>query len=175
MRVQSRNKFYRGARNSFLMLWLAVSVLTLHSLGNQATASSSQFIAKDHIVIDLRSGVEWLRCSVGQQWSGTNCIGEIVKLNHKMVKQAIAQANEQIGGSWRLPSRAELEGLVCEDCPRPKIESVIFPQTPSEPFWSGEQNKWSPKHYWSVNFFTGHTYGRFLPFQDLAVRLVRDR
>jgi hypothetical protein len=26
-----------------------------------------------------------------------------------------------------------------------------------------------------VNFFTGNTYGRFFPYQELAVRLVRDR
>ena len=24
-----------------------------------------QFLARDHLIIDLRSGVEWMRCSVG--------------------------------------------------------------------------------------------------------------
>ncbi|MDC3311545.1 DUF1566 domain-containing protein [Alphaproteobacteria bacterium] len=138
-------------------------------------AKNSQFITKDHIVIDLASGVEWLRCSVGQRWNGSNCTGEIIKLNQELVEQAIEQANQQLGRNWRLPTRKELEGIVCHSCSPPKIDSTIFPDTPAEPFWTGEQNQHSPRHVWSVNFFTGHTYGRFMPFQDLVIRLVRDR
>ena len=140
-----------------------------------ASANNAQFITKDHIVIDLQSGVEWLRCSVGQRWDGAQCVGEIVKLNQEMSVQAIELANEQLGGNWRLPTREELENIVCQECSRPKIDASIFPNTPAEPFWTGEQNKYSPRHIWSVNFFTGHTYGRFMPFQDLVIRLVRDR
>ena len=92
-----------------------------------------------------------------------------------MAGQAIKLANEQLGGNWRLPTRKELENIVCHDCDRPKIDKSIFPNTPAEPFWTGEQNPYSPRHVWSVNFFTGHTYGRFMPFQDLVIRLVRDR
>jgi hypothetical protein len=155
----------------FILMGILCSILPITpTFGNNA-----QFIAKDHIVIDLRSGVEWLRCSVGQRWNGAQCVGDIVKLNQKMSLQAINLANEQLGGSWRLPTRKELENIVCHKCSRPKIDASIFPNTPAEPFWTGEQNKYSPRHVWSVNFFTGHTYGRFMPFQDLVIRLVRDR
>ena len=151
-------------------------ILTFFSAVNMPVlAKDAQFIAKEHIVIDLKSGVEWLRCSVGQRWNGAECIGEIVKLNQEMAGQAIKLANEQLGGNWRLPTRKELENIVCHDCDRPKIDKSIFPNTPAEPFWTGEQNQYSPRHIWSVNFFTGHTYGRFMPFQDLVIRLVRDR
>ena len=147
----------------------------LAAVNTPVVAKDAQFIAKEHIVIDLKSGVEWLRCSVGQRWNGTECIGEIVKLNQEMAVQAIKLANEQLGGNWRLPTRMELENIVCHVCDRPKIDKSIFPNTPAEPFWTGEQNQYSPRHVWSVNFFTGHTYGRFMPFQDLVIRLVRDR
>ena len=36
-------------------------------------------------------------------------------------------------------------------------------------------NTLAPRHVWSVNFFTGHSYARFFPNQQLAVRRVRDR
>lgn len=155
----------------FSLMGIMCSILTT----TLAFANNAQFIAKDHIVIDLQSGVEWLRCSVGQRWDGAQCVGEIVKLNQEMSVQAIELADEQLGGNWRLPTREELENIVCHECSPPKIDASIFPNTPAEPFWTGEQNKYSPRHVWSVNFFTGHTYGRFMPFQDLVIRLVRDR
>ena len=140
-----------------------------------STTQASEYIARDHVVIDLKFGIEWLRCTVGQVWDGTGCIGKLVKLNQEEIASAILQANEQLGGSWRLPTRDELEGLVCHECERPKISKKYFPQTSSEPYWTGEVNRFAKRHMWSVNFFTGHTYGRFFPYQQLAVRLVRDR
>ena len=41
-----------------------------------AGQTKGQFLVRDHLVIDLRSGVEWMRCSVGQQWNGTSCDGK---------------------------------------------------------------------------------------------------
>ena len=137
--------------------------------------ANGQFLAREHLVIDLRSGVEWMRCSVGLQWNGTRCDGKIIRLNHDDVAKAIVIANEQLGGNWRLPSREELEGLVCAACKTIKIDSESFPQTAPEPYWTGEVNGFAARHFWSVNFMTGHSYGRFFPYQQLAVRLVRTR
>lgn len=137
--------------------------------------ASTQFIMRDHIVIDIRSGVEWLRCSIGQTWDGNTCTGKIVKLNHDDINQAINLANEQLGGDWRLPSLAELEGIVCHDCEGVKIDEAAFPNTSAEPYWTNEQNPYATRHYYTVNFFTGYRYGRFFPYQELAVRLVQDR
>ena len=156
------------------MIWVASSLFS----PTKAVATgltNGQFLARDHLIIDLRSGVEWMRCSVGQQWNGTRCDGEIIRLNHDDVAKAIVIANEQLGGHWRLPSREELEGLVCAGCETIKIDSSIFPNTVPEPYWTGEVNGFATRHFWSVNFMTGHTYGRFFPQQELAVRLVRNR
>jgi hypothetical protein len=144
---------------------------------------AAQFMARDHLVIDLLHGVEWLRCSVGQTWNGTACAGKVLNLDHSEIEQAIEQANQQLGGSWRLPSREELLGLVCESCPQSKIDEVpkaridqeIFPATDPAPYWTGEKNRLSLRHFWAVNFYTGFSFGRFFPTQKLAVRLVRDR
>ena len=138
-------------------------------------SQSNQFYLKEHLVIDLFTSTEWMRCSVGQRWNGNTCIGKIINLNHEQMDEVLRIASDQLGSGWRLPTRKELESLVCKDCKIPKIDSKIFPNTEPVPYWTGERNKFAKKHFWSVNFYTGNTYGRFYPYQSLAVRLVRDR
>ena len=164
-------------KHSFIAL-----VLVLTSLCNVITpAQGSNFMARDHLVVDLRHGVDWLRCTVGQVWNGSTCTGETVRLDHEQIKEAIIQANKQLGEGWRLPTVDELEGLLCESCKKcdlcdyPMINAELFPRTEAEPYWTGQQNKLSRRNYFSVNFINGWTYGRFLPTRPLAVRLVRDR
>jgi len=142
---------------------------------NEVIVKSGHFIVRDHLVIDLQHGVEWMRCSVGQIWNGSDCEGVAVQLTQEDVAKAIVIANAQLGSGWRLPSRAELEGLVCKACAPVKIELDSFPNTLGEPYWTGEVNGFAPRHIWTVNFMTGHTYGRFFPTQQVLVRLVRDR
>ena len=139
------------------------------------TPTDGAYVIKDDKVIDLRSGVEWLRCSLGQQFDDGDCTGEVLRLTQYEVAEAIRIANRELGGIWRLPTRKELEFLVCKSCPAPKIDKSVFPGTVSEPYWTGQRNWISPKNLWSVNFMTGHSYGRFFPYQRLAVRLVRAR
>ena len=142
---------------------------------NEVIVKSGHFMVRDHLVIDLQHGVEWMRCSVGQIWNGTDCEGVAVQLTQDDVARAIVIANAQLGPGWRLPSRAELEGLVCKACAPVKIEQDSFPNTLAEPYWTGEVNSFASRHIWTVNFMTGHTYGRFFPTQEVLVRLVRDR
>ena len=172
-------------RNWLLAIGILVAVFAFQQTAKAETppqmviaplvAKSGQFLVRDHIVIDLQNAVEWMRCSVGQQWDGKTCAGEAVALNHDEIAKAIVIANEQVGPGWRLPSLAELEGLVCETCAPVKIELDSFPNTMAEPYWTGEVNSFASRHVWSVNFMTGHTYGRFFPTQRILVRLVRDR
>ena len=136
---------------------------------------ASEYIPRGYFVIDLKNKIEWMTCPVGMIWNKNNCYGVAKKYELKFLPDIINIANKQLEGSWRLPTRKELESLVCKDCKIPKIDSKIFPRTEPVPYWTGERNKFAKKHYWSVNFYTGNTYGRFYPYQSLAVRLVRDR
>ena len=97
--------------------------------------------------------------------------------SYDSIDEVIIQANSQLGGFWRLPTRKELENLVCMSCDKVKINDKFFPNTPYEPFWTGEKNNWSKTKgfYWSVNFFTGHTFGRFPGHIPNFVRLVSER
>ena len=62
---------------------------------NEVIVKAGHFMARDHLVVDLQHGVEWMRCSVGQIWNGTDCEGVAVRLTQKGVARAIVIANAQ--------------------------------------------------------------------------------
>ena len=151
-----------------VLLILTIKCTNLH-------AGDSRFVTKGHIVVDLERQIEWLRCSVGQRWNGSECSGNIVNLSLDMVPKALEIANEQLGSGWRLPSKEELKSILCKECPSPKIDKEIFPNTDNAPYWTGDQSIFNSKFHVSVNFHTGFSFNRFSPIKELAVRLVRDR
>ncbi len=156
--------------------YLALAMTICASLlFSNAYAEKNRFKLKEHIVIDTQLNIEWLRCSVGQRWNGSTCIGQIVNLSLETVPQAIKLAEEQLGGVWRLPTKKELKSLVCSNCPSPKINKDIFPNTDNAPYWTGDRSVFNKRFFVSVNFHTGFSFNRFLPLKELAIRLVRDR
>ena len=136
---------------------------------------ANNFISRGYYVIDLSQKLEWMTCTVGMVWDKNKCVGEPIKVKLNQIDSVVTQANEQLEGKWRLPSRKELEKIVCKDCKKVKINAEIFPNTPPESFWTSEKNPWQPQFMWTVNFFTGNTFGRFPGFIPNYVRLVRDR
>ena len=161
-------------RTRFSMLKICKLIFIISIIVPQIS-NASDYIPKGYYIIDLKNRVEWLTCTVGSIWQNGNCKGKPMKLKLNDVENAIKIANEQLGGKWRLPTRFELENLVCHECIKVKIEKKFFPDTPAEPFWTGEKNNWQPQFNWTVNFFTGNTFGRFPGFIPNYVRLVRDR
>ena len=124
--------------------FLINSTITLYFITGLCHASSSSFYPKEHIVIDLSKNIEWLRCSVGQQWSGSTCVGETMLMNHQVIMQAIEIADQQLGPAWRLPTLEELYSLVCKKCDKgKKFYSKIFPNTDPRAYWTGERNSMS--------------------------------
>ena len=152
---------------------VAFIILCISSNFNNIYASD--FISRGFYVIDLSQKIEWLTCPVGMVWQNKTCIGKALKIKLNEVNQTIEAAGKQLGGVWRLPNRYELEKLVCKKCANEKINSNIFPNTPADSFWTSDINSWQPKFMWTVNFYTGHTFGRFPGFIPNYVRLVRDR
>ena len=137
-------------------------------------SASAQFISQNNTVKDLKTGTIWLRCSVGQAWDPAlnTCTGKVLQINQEQVKFVVSEAARQLGGEWRLPTRLELESLVCKECEPPKINTKYFPNLSPEAYWTSDKNRMNTKMYWSVNFMTGHSYSRFFPYQFLPTLLV---
>ena len=140
-----------------------------------------------HTVLDTVTGLEWQRCSRGQEWNGSICIREARKISSSNVRPNW-QPNE--ANPWRTPTKDELRTLVfCsngnparfkdndEKCygnhQVPTIVQRAFPNTPSTKFWSSSTvSTWGQ---WTFDFSNGQaervaTYGS----GAFALRKVRD-
>ncbi len=159
---------YKNSHISFIIVILLTFSINI-------IKANDAFYAKEHLVLDLKLNIYWLRCSAGQIWADNKCQGKAIKLTMQEAQEAIKIAKEQLGGDWRLPTREELESLVCMKCGKVKINEKYFPNTPYEPFWTADRNEWSKNFFWSVNFFTGHTFGRFPGRIPNFVRLVKSK
>lgn len=129
-------------------------------------------------VLDMETGLQWMRCSLGQTWNGAGCSGEPLSANLIEALDAPKTFNSQGGylgkTDWRLPDKAELNSLVhCSsgqreerdangsgglclgDYQKPTILPAIFPDTPAAPFWSTSPHACNSDFAWLVNFSTG--------------------
>jgi hypothetical protein len=95
----------------------------------------------DGTVTDIRTGLTWMRCALGQTWDGNDCIG---KANVYMWSGAIDLKLKHGGyDDWRLPSIDELKSIIDTTRTRPSIDTSTFPGTPSWYFWSSTPDAFS--------------------------------
>ncbi|NCN44833.1 MAG: DUF1566 domain-containing protein [Thiomicrospira sp.] len=127
-------------------------------------------------VTHLKTGLMWQVCSVGQRWEKGSCQGKANALTWQQALQWPAQVNNTKGyggyKDWRLPNRKELKSLVEFRCYDPAINLKVFPNTPSDYYWSATPDPES--HYGS--FGVGFGRGEFFSdYRDdvYQVRLVR--
>ena len=144
-RMPNKMNFAMFSRRLAMGFSLIIICFGLAGFNNISKASTSHYLVREHIVLDLRSGVEWLRCSVGQIYNRGMCEGEILKLPYQDVAEAIKLANKELGGRWRLPTRDELSLLLCAECPPPRIEKVIFRKPGPSLIGLGRKTGWCRK------------------------------
>lgn len=147
------------------------------------------------------NGLEWLRCSMGQQWTGTTCVGSAKEYTFDEAQQVPRMFNATgYGGKrdWRVPTIRELASLrVCStgftnktkdlqdggspvpyECnggsSKPTIDTVRFPNTAASLVWSGSPYASNTSSAWFVNFDLGGSYYYNRSDGDgYGVRLVR--
>ncbi|MCX7067015.1 MAG: DUF1566 domain-containing protein [Methylococcales bacterium] len=131
-----------------------------------ATPTSDFIDNGDGTVTHKITGLTWMRCSMGQTWTGSSCSGNVTK--YKLDK-AMALT---LKGDWRLPNIDELLSIVEKENQKPTINTTIFPDTPIYGFWSSSPSYIDPYNgAWLVSFSDG--YSGFGGSYDYAVRLVR--
>jgi len=146
----------------------------------------------DGTVTDVKTDLQWMRCSLGQMWRDGTCIGEPETYVWQGALDAAKALNRQGGyagyRNWRAPTKDELKtliycssgqpktwndtGEVCQgDYKHPTIYQPVFPNTLNWMYWSSTE---APDFgdVWIVAFASGlantHRLGNYN-----AVRLVR--
>ena len=152
-------------------------VLVLVLLSSLRVSSEpQQIILRDgKFAYDVEQNLYWKRCSFGQSWVENTCKGVVKKLDLKTASEVASKLAKVDGRKWRLPALSELAGLVQQKEGYPKIDEEIFPNTYPGPYWTSDKNYFDPSRSWTVNFFTGQFFSRFLNVQDQAVRFVSDK
>lgn len=148
----------------------------------------------DGTLTDRETGLQWMRCSLGQQWDGESCAGVPEALSWARIRDAAGAFNYEGGYAgktdWRIPDVNELSSLVfCSsgypqywnttkspcggEYRRPAILDAAFPNTPSTWFWTVSEDLQDPSSAWFVFFHYGSsTTGR--RDNEKCLRLVRE-
>jgi hypothetical protein len=93
----------------------------------------------DGTVTDTQSRLMWLRCALGQTWSGKSCVGEPAALSWQQALERTATVNsggQYFFSDWRLPQLPELASIAERQCRNPRINLSLFPGTPPAAYWS---------------------------------------
>jgi hypothetical protein len=127
----------------------------------------------DGTVTHKLTGLIWMRCSMGQTWTGSTCTGAASE--HTFVQARALNSSFAGKSDWRMPSPWELATIVDYDIPSPgpAINVAIFPNTPSSFFWSGSPSTYHADGAWSVNVGKGDVDGNHVRSTSGSVRLVR--
>ena len=157
---------------------IAISGIWTYWVSQPEEMRPPKFIDQGHTIVDLNNKLVWLRCTGGMQYVAARktCSGDPIPVNRTQAEDLVKVARDQLEDSrWRIPTRSELLTLVCKDCYGVKINRKFFPRTPRGSVWSDTVNEANKRYHWSVNFTTGHSFGKSAPGPKMYLRLVRDK
>lgn len=143
------------------------------------TSPLARFIDNgDGTVTDARTALMWTRCSLGQTWNGTTCVGTASKHTWQAALQQADTFAYAGHTDWRLPNVKELVSIVERRCSNPSINETIFPATPTFWFWTSSPSAQGPgTHAHNVSFSDGTDLVDYKQHSNTSfyhhVRLVR--
>ena len=142
---------------------------TCNALIESSTPASRYTLNADGTAVDKRTGLMWMRCSLGQTWDGTTCAGNAVTFNWQTALLFAEAASFAGHEDWYLPNVKELSSLTESACYEPAVNETAFPVTPNSYYWSSTAEA---SDAWIV--FSQEGSNALLPKSSgAALRLVR--
>lgn len=124
-------------------------------------------------VLDTKTQLVWKRCSEGQTWDDSTCVGSASTHTWQGALN-VAQASSFAGqNDWRLPNKKEFKSIVEFGCYSPAINLTVFPNTSPVVAWSSSPYANSSDYAWYVDFYFGNDYASLKSLSN-RVRLVRN-
>lgn len=166
------------------IVFIVVSIALNSAMANECNTSSivpttptAQFVvsASDGTVLDLKTGLLWAKCPLGQTYAQGKCEGEAT--HYETFQEALNAADTRrvyLGYTgFRMPNIKELGSIVERQCHNPTINLAVFPDTPSATFYSNTPDPNDPRVARTINFATGE---EFTARVDILrhVRMVKD-
>ncbi len=130
----------------------------------------------DGTVTDKESGLIWMRCSAGQEWSEGSCVGDAAIYDWASAQTVADNVNREgvfFFNDWRVPKLGELATIVERQCNDPRINLAVFPNTPADAFWTATSRPGSDEPYAYVLDFGPAGVVREPRERSHLVRLVR--
>ena len=129
----------------------------------------------DGTLTDNQSKLTWMRCSLGQVWSGATCVGTLGAYTWQFAQDEAGKLNQQGGyaghSDWRVPQIPELAMIVERQCSNPRTNLALFPGTPANYFWTATVPA-DPGNAYVLSF--GAEGAKYKSREEvLSVRLVR--
>ncbi len=94
----------------------------------------------DGTVTDTRTQVMWMRCSLGQHWTGSTCEGAPAAMPWQAAQDAAVAQNKRGGyakhDDWRVPRIPQLANIAEVQCANPRTNLTVFPTTPAAAYWT---------------------------------------
>ncbi len=151
-----------------------------HQVGRHVLAVYGDFLPNsnfvdnlDGTVTDQATGLMWQKCSMGQTWSGTECIENPEILTWE---QALAEAEELEFAEyhdWRLPNINELQTIVDGTEHNPAVYTLFAEDTEPNDYWSSTTFSNSANAAWHVHFEHGLVNASDKSVSKYYVRAVR--
>ena len=112
----------------------------------------------DGTVLDRVTGLQWMRCALGQTWYGVTCHGKATEYRWNAMFWRVKVFN-LFGGyaghrDWRVPTIEELKTLIVEGV-EPAIDKQAFPCGAAW-FWSSSPTANNSSNAWIVYFNYGN-------------------
>lgn len=89
--------------------------IMLNNSQQQKISNSNNYLLKKGLWLDSASDLIWMRCSLGQEWDGNTCIGELKKYTWKQAQEVVNAINLNGGfagfSDWQLPHIEDLASL----------------------------------------------------------------